>query len=61
MLGAVGARMHDELVNNAAALRAWDAEDTGGVPAQAVLQIRRRGMLSLWSPIFFEALPRRPR
>jgi len=46
VLGAVGVRMHDGLVNNAAALRAWDAEDIGVALVQAVDRIRRRGTLS---------------
>jgi hypothetical protein len=49
VLGAVGAR--NELVDNAAALRAWDAEGIGEAPGQAVAQIQRRGTLSPWPPI----------
>ena len=51
MQGALGVRMHDELVNNAAALRAWDAEDKGQGLVQAVDRIRRRATLSPWPPI----------
>ena len=48
---AVEVRMHDELVNNAAALRAWDAKDIGEALVQAVDRIRRRATLSPWPPI----------
>ena len=51
MLGAVGSRMHDGLVSNAAALRAWDVEDIEEAPVQAVDQILRRETLSPWLPI----------
>ena len=49
MLGAVGAR--NELVDNAAALRAWDVEDIEEAPVRAVDQILRHGTLSPWLPI----------
>jgi hypothetical protein len=52
--------MHDELVNNAAALRAWDAQDIGEALVQAVDRTRRHVTLSPWPPIFFEGLPRHP-
>lgn len=48
------------LVDNAAALRALDAEGIGEAPVPAVDQIQRRETLSLWPAIFFEALPIRP-
>jgi hypothetical protein len=43
--------MDDELVSNAAALRAWDAEDIGEALVLAVDQSRRHGKLSPWPAI----------
>lgn len=50
MLGVVGAR-NELLVDNAVALRAWDAEGIGEAPVRAVDQIQRHETLSPWPPI----------
>lgn len=46
----VGAQ-NELLVDNAPALRAWDAEGIAEAPVQAVDQIQRHETLSPWPPI----------